>query len=203
MPRNDPTFTVSDLIRFYCRNIAPDEKYYVMKMFNDHIKNGVKICPDDPEERIDPCEWIQKLRELLLVECPKRAKNIEMIIQGLATVEIFIGVLSWSGPQAPILRILTTVIGYMIVVLTFVAALLNTLYKFGGPIIYFANDYFCTGTKPLPLPKPPDIDLPEDPERKMDSIMNLIDSFIDWLSEDEKGDLPPDVLSAIDVLSNR
>lgn len=195
MPRNDPTFTVSDLIRFYCRNIAPDEKYYVMKMFNDHIKKGIRICPDDPEERIDPCEWIQKLRDLLLIECPKKAKTLETIIKALAMLEVFLGALSWAGPAARVLKILTAVIGYVISVLIFVAAILTLLHQLGGPLIYFMNDYFCTGTKPLPLPKPPDVVLPEDPERRMDEIVDFIESIFDWLSPEESDNLPPEVLS--------
>lgn len=193
MPRKDPTFTDSDLLRFYCRNVDPGEKYLVMKAFNDHIKKGIKICPDDPDERIDPCEWIQKLKELLN-ECGKKAVLLVQIIKVLVTLEVVLSGLSWVGPAARILKIVVIVIGYLVSVLIFVATILTLLSQLGGPLLTYLNDYFCTGAKPLPLPKPPDVVLPEDPQRRMDEIIDWIESIFDWLSPSDTDNLPPELL---------
>lgn len=193
MPRKDPTFTDSDLLRFYCRNVDPGEKYLVMKAFNDHIKKGIKICPDDPDERIDPCEWIKKLKDLLN-ECGKKAVLLVQIIKVLVTLEVVLSGLSWVGPAARILKIVVIVIGYLVSVLIFVATILTLLSQLGGPLLTYLNDYFCTGAKPLPLPKPPDVVLPEDPQRRMDEIIDWIESIFDWLSPSDTDNLPPELL---------
>lgn len=192
MPRKDPTFTDSDLLRFYCRNVDPGEKYRVMEAFKGHIKKGIKICPDDPEKKIDPCEWIN-FSEWLVHQCAAKARLLVQIAQVLTMLEVALGALSWLPPYGKVLKIIVVVLGYVVSVLIFAATLMTLVGQLGG-FMGMLNKYFCTGEEPGPLPKPPGLDLPEDPERRMDEIVNWIESIFDWLSPSDTDNLPPELL---------
>lgn len=140
MPRSDPSFTDADLLRFYCKNLNPSEKYLVLKRFNDFLSKGTKICPDDPDERIDPCEWIAFARKLV-AESADLAKILSKFVLVIAALEVALGALSWVGPAAKILRIIIIVLGYIEAVLFFVTAILLLISEL-DPFLRFLQAFF-------------------------------------------------------------
>ena len=181
MARKDPTFTDLDLLRLYCRNLDPAEKYRVMNAFARNLRHGEKICPDDPDERIDPCAWVDFV-SAIMTRCEDLAISLPRIIAALVAFEVFLTGLSWVGPLGRLLIIIRMLVAYLITVLIYLLAIVMMILSL-APFIHFLDRFFCKGEKSLPLDKPPGMeDLPEDPNRRMDEIIDKLQQFWDWLS---------------------
>ena len=192
MPRLDKTFSDSDLLRFYCRNLDPSEKYLVMEAFKNHIKKGIKICPNDPDKNFDPCAWIAFTKKLT-DQCAEKSKLLAQIAIVLTTLEVALSSLIWIGLYGKILKIIVLIIGYVVSVLIFCSALLSMIGSL-GVFINGMNKFFCTGEDPGPLEKPPELNLPEDPSRRMDEIVNWIESIFFFFFPSDTDNLPPELL---------
>lgn len=192
MPRSDPTFTDLDLIRFYCRNLDPAEKYQVMRSFADFIKKGAKICPDDPDKRIDPCKWIAYAKELIL-QCKDIAVWMTKLLPILATIATALHYSTWVGPLGRLLTVLRILVDLIIEAWIFITTILTIV---GGlsPLLDFINKFFCTGEEPLPFDyDPPGMNLPPNPaQRRMDDIMTFLDDALNWLTPDYIDNIPPE-----------
>lgn len=179
MPRSDPTFTDGDLVRFYCRNLAPGEKYQVLQRFTRYIGKGEKLCPGDVD-RPNPCEWIE-IFALVIGFCSGLAERLPKIIVSLSALEASLMLLSWVGPLGRVLVLFRAAVAYLIAVLTYVTAILVMIQKF-ALLVEFIAVLLCKGDTPPPLGRPPDIDdLPPDPQRIIDDIMEQIRDFESWL----------------------
>lgn len=174
MPRKDPTFTDSDLLRLYCNNLDPAEKYRVFEAFRNHVMNGQKICADDPDEKTDLCGWIANAQSVL--EAAKEAASLlKYALSALVALEAVLIGLSWVGPLARVLVALRAFVAYLISIVIFATTILIMVGDL-MPLILFLNKHLCKGEKPSPLPPPPGLDLPEPPQRLMDTIVAEIES---------------------------
>lgn len=179
MPRSDRTFTDNDLIRFYCRNLDPGEKYRTLRRFNLYIGKGEKLCPDD-EHRPNPCEWLEVLA-VVIGFCSGLADQLPKVMVALTAWEAALALLSWTGPLGRILTVLRAFIAYLLAIFTYLLAILELIQRFSLLIEFFVAS-LCYGDKPPPLGPPPEVkDLPPDPQRIMDDIMEQIREFEAWL----------------------
>lgn len=181
MPRADPTFSDSDLLRFYCRNLEAGEKYRVLQRFTLYIGKGEKICPADTN-RPNPCEWIEILAAIIGI-CASVSNRLPQVILALTAWEAALALLSWAGPLGRILNLVRAVIAYLIAILTYATALLVMIEKF-ALLVEFMAVVLCRGDTPPPLGRPPDLDdLPPDPQRIIDDLMDQIRDFQAWLQD--------------------
>ena len=176
MPRSDKTFSDKDLLRFYCNNLEPDEKYRVLVAFNDYIVKGQTICPDDPAEPTNVCEWLDTANRVFSA-VSLLADSAQYVLASLVALEATLSVLSWGGPIGRLLIAFRAFVAYLITVVAYVAAL-STLISKLALLMDYLNLLLCSGDKPPPLPPPPSIDLPDPPERPMDFIANEINAAI-------------------------
>ncbi|MDG4551953.1 MAG: hypothetical protein P9F19_01990 [Candidatus Contendobacter sp.] len=192
MPRRDPTFTDLDLIRFFCKNLDPGEKYWVLKTFADYVRNGKKICPDDPDKRVDPCEWIKFARKVIS-ECSDANKLLRKLIPIIGSIAGLLHYGAYAGPWGRILIVVRIAFDFFLEFFIFITAVM-TLISEMTPFIDFLDRFFCKGEAEIPGLdyQPPGMNLPESPERRMDRIMKAVEEAFEWLEADDT-DLPPDM----------
>lgn len=190
MPRKDPTFTDADLLRFYCTNLDPAEKYRVRKAFKENILHRKAICPDD-EDQGDYCAWAKAFNKITSI-CNVIADYLPEILASLTAIETVLGVLSWTGWVGRMLAFFRLLILALIQVVIWVGAIIVLVGKL-SPYSSFVEGMFCKEAEDGSAFEniegtPPDPDsLPPNPASKLlDDIQQVYRDITDWITT------PPD-----------
>ncbi|MCP5158503.1 MAG: hypothetical protein H6975_03645 [Gammaproteobacteria bacterium] len=177
MPRKDPTFTDTDLIRFYCRNLDPAEKKRVLDRFKAHILTHTPICPNDHSINVDWCRWAHRFWTLTTL-CKEIGEELPKVLTALVALQRALLVLSWAGWLGRLLAILRVMVTFLIQTVIYVGALMIMI----GELKPFADSLiqmFCFAHYDVELEgDPPDpTKLPESPG---DIINNILNDIRDW-----------------------
>lgn len=190
MPRKDPTFTDADLLRFYCTNLDPGEKYRVRKAFKENILHRKAICPDDEDEG-DYCGWAKAFNKTAAI-CAAIGEWLPEVIAVLTAIEIGLNVLSWTGWVGRLLAFFRLLILALIQVVIYVGAILIMVGDL-TPYSSFIESQFCKDEEDGSAfdnidGTPPDPDsLPPNPASKLlDDIQQVYRDITDWITT------PPD-----------
>lgn len=192
MPRKDKTFTDNDLIRFYCTNLDPLEKYRVRKKFKENILRRKAICPDDLDED-DYCAWAESFHEITVI-CRTIGDWLPEVLSALVAIETALSVLSWAGWLGRLLAFFRLLVLALIQFVIYIGAVLIMV---GDLSIYslWIKEQFCKDSEETyPLDgTPPDPDsLPPNPASKLlDDIQQVYRDVMEWIKT------PPDWIDDI------
>ena len=192
MPRKDPTFTDADLLRFYCTNLDPAEKYRVRKAFKENILHRKAICPGDEDED-DYCSWAEAFHKITVI-CETIGDWLPEVLSVLTAIEMALSVLSWTGWIGRLLAFFRLLVLALIQFVIYVGAILIMV----GDLSFYSlwiKEQFCKDSEETYQldGTPPDPDsLPPNPASKLlDDIQQVYRDVMDWIST------PPDWLDDI------
>lgn len=192
MPRKDPTFTDNDLLRFYCTNLDPAEKYRVRKKFKENILHRKAICPDDEDES-DYCAWTKALHKVTAI-CQAVGDWLPEILAVLTAIQMVLNVLSWVGWLGRLLAFFRLIVLLLIEFVIYVGSALVIVGEFSYYTSWLESIFCKEAEMEFELTgDPPDPDsLPPNPASKLvDDLQQAYQDFTNWITT------PPDWLDDI------
>lgn len=192
MPRYDPTFTHTDLLRLYCNNLDPVEKYLVRKKFKENILHRTAICPTE-EDQSDYCAWAKAFHEVA-VTCQKIGEWLPEILEALTLIEGVLSALSWAGWIGRLVAFFRLFVLALINFVIYIGAVLIMVGDLSFYSVWIQNQFCKEEEGEFPLEgTPPDPDsLPPNPASKLvDDIQQVYRDVMDWITT------PPDWIDDI------